>query len=242
MAGAGNRTRGKDEVGFRQAVDDHIKNSNRFHYRNTLEGALNVKQLQKSQDFIIAVRKKMKNINQSTAEKVFKNKAKDEEDTWHLAKETKEYAKEQALMTRAMLRDVEQNVAKARKQPNKKAPSWALPFLAADRPEAEGDAEENDEDDDEEEAEAHAEVTRKPAAAEEDDDDILDSAAIFERELVRAARAWAARRKNILIKGKKRAREVERAMRRAAHKQMRGARLRRWLRLHKQQRRAGNSS
>ena len=91
-------------------------------------------------------------------------------------------------------------------------------------------------------AEAHAEMTRKPAAAEEDDDDIMDTAAIFERELVRAARAWAARRKRILIKAKRRAREVERAMRRAAHKQMRGARLRRWLRLHKQQRRAGNSS
>ena len=74
------------------------------------------------------------------------------------------------------------------------------------------------------------------------DDDDLDTAAIFERELVRAARAWAARRKRILIKAKRRAREVERAMRRAAHKQLRGARLRRWLRLHKQQRRAGNSS
>ena len=69
-----------------------------------------------------------------------------------------------------------------------------------------------------------------------------DDRAIFERELVRAARAWAARRKRILIKAKRRAREVERAMRRAAHKQLRGARLRRWLRLHKQQRRAGNSS
>ena len=74
------------------------------------------------------------------------------------------------------------------------------------------------------------------------DDDDLDTAAIFECELVRAARAWAARRKRILIKAKRRAREVERAMRRAAHKQLRGARLRRWLRLHKQQRRAGNSS
>ena len=75
MAGAGNRTRGKDEVGFRQVVDDHIVNSNRFNYRNTLEGALNVKQLQKSQDFIIAVRKKMKNINQSVAEKVYKKQS-----------------------------------------------------------------------------------------------------------------------------------------------------------------------
>ena len=56
-------------------------------------------------------------------------------------------------------------MARARKQPNKKAPVWVLPFLAADTPEAEGDAEETDEDDDEEEEEAHAEVTKKPAAA-----------------------------------------------------------------------------
>ena len=126
---------------------------------------MNVKQLQKSQDFICAESKKMKNINESIAEKMYTNKAKDEEDNWNRAKETKEYAKEKAQMTRAMLRDVEQKKAKARKQTKQEGASLELTIPCSDEPEAEGEAEENDEDDDEEEAEAHAEVTRKPAAA-----------------------------------------------------------------------------
>ena len=124
-----------------------------------------MKQLQKSQDFICAESKKMKNINESIAEKMYKNKAKDEEDNWNRAKETKEYAKEKAQMTRAMLRDVEQKKAKARKQTKQEGASLELTIPCSDEPEAEGEAEENEKDDDEEEAEAHAEVTRKPAAA-----------------------------------------------------------------------------
>ena len=154
MAGDGTRKHGEDEVDFRQVVDDHIVKKNHFNYCNTLEGDLNVKQLQKSQDFICAESKKMKNINESIAEKMYKNKAKDEEDKWKRAKDMKEYAKEKA---QGGSNEHMQKKAKARKLNKEEG--------ASDEPEAEGEAEENEKDDDEEEAEAHAEVTRKPAAA-----------------------------------------------------------------------------
>ena len=70
----------------------------------------------------------------SIAEKMYNNEAKDEEDNWNRAKEMKEYAKEKAQMTRAMLRDVEQKKAKARKLNKQEG--------ASDEPEAEGEAEE----------------------------------------------------------------------------------------------------
>ena len=124
------RCRGRDGAYLRQCIDTRTKTSARIDFREDMCGDMKEQALRRWRDFIIDIRKQMTNVNKIVADEAFDEKAKYMEHEWHLAGERSEWKAAMSARTRAMLRDVQEGVRKAKGKPGKKAPNWVLPFLA----------------------------------------------------------------------------------------------------------------
>lgn len=165
----------------------HIHTAEALVYRDEVsKGTAQPPLIHKHVSLLQDIRQTCGSITKLAAEHAFRKRASDMEEEWHLATGLDSWAIKRGAMLRAMLRDINQNLLKAKSR--RTMPAWLLPFSDRDgaahgtreEPPAEGDEDDEGEEEDEEgeeeeevepdeeEEEKRPEVHKKPAANEKE--------------------------------------------------------------------------
>jgi hypothetical protein len=123
------RTRCKDDEALLAVLQQHIEKTSTIIYRDRLNSSLDASKLLEHKAMLLALRAgpcPTGSVVQSVAEAAFMKLATEKEEEWHLGAEKPSWVKKMALRLRAMLRDIQQGIYKAK---GRKHPKWLEDFI-----------------------------------------------------------------------------------------------------------------
>ena len=117
----------------------HVASPDAFKYRVDLDGPTDAKELSAHSALLLALRSATKApLTQTACESALSTVASKNESTWHLGRSQHKWAAKASRRLRAMIRDIDQGLVKARTRTHH--PEWLVPFLPGDADAAAADA------------------------------------------------------------------------------------------------------